>query len=85
MVMSDTGRVADKIFLNHSPMKGSQTRVKRHLPRSGDKDLSTHHNKPRHRRESGDHVDEQTKGDSDPYTKNDTKANFNVFTPELCG
>ena len=83
MLMSDTGPVAktDKIFLNHSPMKGSQTRVKRHLHT----DLHTHYIKSRHRRENEDHVDEQSRGESAPSTKNDTKVNFNIFIPELCG
>ena len=83
MLMSDTGPVAktDKIFLNHSPMKGSQTRVKRHLHTH----LHTHYIKSRHRRENEDHIDEQSKGESAPSTKNDTKVNFNIFTPELCG
>ena len=79
MLMSDTGPVAktNKIFLNHSPMKGSQTRVKRHLHT----DLHTHYIKSRHRRDNG----EQNKGESASSTKNDTKVKFNIFTPELCG
>ena len=87
MLMSDTGPVAksDKIFLNHSPMKGSQTRVKRHLPPARDTDLRIHHIKSRHRRDNKDHVDEQSRGESAPSTKNDTKVNFNIFTPALCG
>ena len=92
--MSDKGPVAkaDKIFLSHTPMKGSQTRVKRHVThhvrhhvtQSGESDSNTHHIKVRHRRESRsrlDFTDEKKTVESSASSKSNNRSSSSTGEP----